>query len=53
MRWPFLPLAEQLYRKRRGMLMLRDCIVGHIPRYMWKRIEGRKHLRPLLKVVLR
>lgn len=38
----FIPVRETLYRKRRGILVLRDCIVGHIPRYMWRRIDGRK-----------
>lgn len=46
----FLPLGGTLYRQRRGILVLRDCIVGHIPRYMWPRIEGRQQLRKLPKV---
>lgn len=49
----FLPVGETLYRKRRGVLVLRDCIVGHIPRYMWPRIGRRKQYRKLPRVTRR
>jgi hypothetical protein len=39
-----------MYRKRRGILIFRDCIVGHIPKYLWPRIEGRKKFRKRPKV---
>ena len=48
----FLPLRAQLYRSRYhlGVLAGRDCIVGHIPRYLWPRISGRKQLRQSRKL---
>lgn len=46
----FVSVGETLYRKRRGILVFRDCIVGHIPRYMWPRIGGRKQIRKRPKV---
>lgn len=49
----FVPVGETLYRKRKGILVLRDCIVGHIPRFMWPRIGGRKQLRKVPKVTRR
>jgi hypothetical protein len=50
MRYRFLPVAEALYRKRRGVLVKRDCMVGHVPRHQWPRIAGRKQFRQLRKV---
>lgn len=46
----FVPVREAIYRKRRGILILRDCIVGHIPPSKWPRIQGRKPMRPLTKL---
>jgi hypothetical protein len=46
----FLHVGETMYRKRRGILIFRDCIVGHIPKYLWPRIEGRKKFRKRPKV---
>jgi len=46
----FLPVKEILYRKRRGILILRDDFVGHIPKYLWSRIGGKRNYRSLPKI---
>lgn len=46
----FLPLVAALYQKRRGVLVRRDCIVGHIPAFYWPMINGRRSRPKALKV---
>lgn len=38
----FIEVKETLYRQRKGILILRDCIVGHIPRYWYSKLGGKK-----------